>query len=217
MTVAAQIGSFIRPKTVSIFAAPFTGKFGGAVKTRFTQFLIEDARIQSPDRVSFDLSKSRSRSQRYQWPRSPIESITVDNVIKDPRVVNISGTLSATPLGFLSGAVLAGAFGAIVRRDIQILEKLHALADRGEPLMVVAPEFSESSMGIVSIDDRHGEGNKIEISMVLEKVRIVSPLLVEGAIDLDSLLSGVFSEESIGSQAVTSVPEPAGLAGGVGG
>ncbi len=219
MALATNIGQFIRPKSVSIFATPIEARtqFGAAVRTRFVQFLITDVDLSDPGRVTFDLSKSRSRSQNFRWTRSPIESVNADNVIIDPRAVNITGTLSATPLGVLSGAVLAGTFGSIVRRDIQLLERLYTLANTGEPLIVVAPEFTESDMGITVISDRHGEGNKIEISLQLQKVKIVSPLLVEGALDLDSLLAGSFTEESVGSQATSTVPEPSGVSGGVGG
>lgn len=200
------VGGFLGPKRVAIFAKPPADPTFGS---RLISFVLAGAVVSDPQAMSFDASQERVHSRRYVWTRSPIEAATTDQAIRMPDAVMIRGTLSPTPVGGVLAAL--GALSTLVRRDREEMDKLRRIADQKLPIVVVMPERSYSSMGIVAIDERHAKGEKIEVTLRLEEVRIVGPLAIEGALDLDTILAGAGSESNLGGQPTTPVADPGGL------
>ena len=204
--VAVNLGTLRRPATASIFALdPVLGAAGVAM------FILTDLAIPLPNRARLDLLKSASASRSASIARSPLERSVADNIQPAPEVVTIQGTLSANPLGL--GALLGG-FGSIIRRDLLELKKLRMFFDLREPVLLVLPARVYPSMGIVSINETHPGSNKVELSITLEEMLIVSPLTVAGALDLDAMLAGSAATANAGAQPAASVAADVG--GGLG-
>jgi len=196
----------LRPNTVAIFATDPTGTAGVAAK--LTAFLLTQAQIDLPGRFRFDLVRQYTHSSGFDAARSPVEQAVADNLVKRPESLTVSGSLSATPVFAFGGGT--GAFGSLIRRDLIQLKALQRLADVGEPLVVVTPSQVFGSMAPVSIQDVHTMDHKVELTITFEEIQIVSPLSVDGALDLDALLAGAGATEGIGGQATGAVPDPGG-------
>lgn len=205
-----DLAQFARPNTATIFADD------PLARGKVLAFILENVPVPSRSRVRLDLMKGGQVSRRYTPARSPVEPKVVDHVKREPITVTIQGSLSATPLGLVGAAL--GSFGSIVRRDLRELAKIQALADDREPVIVVAPWATYTSMAITSVDESHPGSNKVDLSLGFEEIMIIDPLSVVGVLDLDALLAGAFESVSVGAQPAASVPAPAGLAaGGLGG
>lgn len=204
--VAVNLGTLRRPATASIFAIdPVIGAAGVAV------FILTDIAIPLPNRARLDLLKSATASRSATIARSPLERSVADNIQPAPEVVTVQGTLSPNPLGL--GAQLGG-FGSIIRRDILELNKLRRFFDLREPVLLVIPARIYPSMAIAAINETHPGSNKVELSITLEEVRIVSPLTVAGAVDLEAMLAGSATTSNAGAQPAASVAADVG--GGLG-
>jgi hypothetical protein len=204
--VAVNLGTLRRPATASIFAIdPVIGAAGVAV------FILTDIAIPLPNRARLDLLKSSSATRSATIARSPLERSVADNIQLGPELVTVQGTLSANPLGL--GAQLGG-FGSIIRRDLLELNKLRRFIDLREPMLLVIPARIYPSVAITSITETHPGSNKVELSITFEEVRIISPLTVAGALDLDAMLAGASSTSNAGAQPAASVAADVG--GGLG-
>lgn len=205
-----NLAKLVRPNTVSIFARdPLADPTIGA---KITAFVLTNTVIPSPGRVRLDLTQSMSGGNRVTATRSPVERVVADNIRREPRTLTVTGSLSANPLGLLAAQL--GIVGSIVRRDLRERKKLLAMID--EPVAVVTPFEIFPSMAM-SVDDTHDGSNKVELTLSFEEVRIVSPLTVAGALDLDTLLVGAGSTTNLGAQPTDLVAAPVDVAGGVGG
>lgn len=203
---AINLGTLRRPNTVSIFASdPVT--LGTIVS-----FILTDIAIPVPNRVRLDLTRSVGASRSATIARSPLERVVADNILHAPEVVTVTGSLSATPLGLV--ATRLGGFGSIVRRDLIELEKLRRLHKRSEPVVLITPARVYPSMGMSSIVETHPGSNKVDLSITFEEIRIISPISVAGALDLDAILAGSGSTNNVGAQPTTSVVADVG--GGLG-
>lgn len=205
--MSIDLARLARPNTVSIFADDPTAR--GAV----IALIIENVAIPDRLRVRLDLSQSGAISRRYAISRSPLERATTDAIRREPLAFTIAGTLSATPLG--AAAAVLGSFGSFIRRDLRERDKLTALADRREPVILVTPWTNPlDSMAIAGIDESHGGGNKVDLTIAFEEIRIVDPLTVRGVTDLDTLLAGAPDSVELGPQPIEQIVSPADLAGG---
>lgn len=204
--VAVNLGTLRRPATASIFALdPVVGAAGVAT------FILTDIAIPLPNRARLDLLKSASTTRPISVARSPVERSVADNIQIGPETVTIQGTLSANPLGL--GAQLGG-FGSIIRRDLLELNKLRRFIDLREPMLLVIPARIYPSVAITSMTETHPGSNKVELSITFEEVRIVSPLTVAGALDLDAMLAGAGATSNAGAQPAAEVAADVG--GGLG-
>jgi hypothetical protein len=200
------IGQFIGPRRVAIFAYPLVPD--PTFASRVVGFLLADAIVDNPNALSFDRTVSRSHRRTVRWARSPIEREIADNKIRDPDEIRIDGVLSANPAGGL--LPFMNVASSLVRRDIEAMNKLRSIAEAG-PVVIVTPERSYPSMGIEVLDERHGSGDKIDVSLRARAVRILDPLAVSGAFDLTTIIAGAFAAESVGSQGTVTVPDPGGF------
>lgn len=197
-----SLASLARPNSVSIFADDPVSR------SKLAAFVLTNAVVPSKSRVRLDLTTAGGVSHTYSLSRNPVESTVVTKIRRAPERLTVSGTLSATPLGF------AGAFGAlhsIVRRDLKERDKLVAIADRGQPVIVVTPWGVFASMGIESLTEDHPGAEKVDLTITFGRILIVSEILVEATIDLDALLAGAPADAPLGSQPVELVPDPGGL------
>jgi hypothetical protein len=199
-----------RPGAVTIWASD------PATKGKLVAFLLTnvDTAIPVKGRIRLDTTQSVSASSTYTPTRNPVQRTVVDNIIREPERLQVTGTLSASPLGLLSTPF--GALGSIIRRDLMELTKLRELATKRRPVAVVTVARTYPSMAITAIQETHPGSNKVDLSLSFEEVRIISPLSVSGVLDLQSLLAGSGSESAMGHQGSTAVPEPAAIGGGLG-
>jgi len=204
---ATNLGTLLRPNTVSIFAGD------PASKGKVVAFLLKDVAVPVPGRVRLDLMRQVSASSRATAARSPVERVVADNIRMEPRTVTVTGQLSATPLGVLG--VVLGSFGSIVRRDLRELAKLRRIQERREPVVLVTPGEVFSSMSM-SIDESHVGDHRVELTLTFEEIRIVSPLSLIGELDLNAMFGGAASAQQVGGQPTELVTAPAGVAGGTG-
>lgn len=203
----SNLGQIHRPGTASIFANDPTAL--GRVVT----FILTDVAIPVPGRVRLDLLRGVNVNRPSEAARSPLERVVTGNIRRLPESVTITGQLSATPLGLLARSL--GGFGQIIRRDLRELDKLRAIQDACEPVILLLPQRVYPSMAM-SIVEAHDGSNKVELTLSFEEVRIVSPLQVTGTVDLDTVLAGAQSEANMGAQPTEVVTAPAGVAGGLG-
>lgn len=205
--VAVNLGTLRRPATASIFALdPVVGAAGVAT------FILTDIAIPLPNRARLDLLKSATARRSATIARSPLERSVADNIQPGSEIVTVQGTLSATPLGLIASQL--GGFGSIIRRDLIELKKLRRFFDLREPVLLVLPARIYPSMAITAIDETHPGSNKVELSITFEEVRIISPLTVAGALDLDAMLAGSAATSNAGAQPAVSVAADVG--GGLG-
>jgi hypothetical protein len=205
MTSLAQLA---RPNSVSIFTDDPT------TRGKLAAFVLTNAVVPSASRVRLDLTTSGSVSRSYAFSRNPIEQTVTTRIRRGPPGVSISGTLTATPLGL--GSAL-GQLHSVIRRDLKELTKLIAIADKGQPVIVVCPWGVYDSMGIEQIDETHPGSEKVDLVITFGKILIVSELLVEATLDLETIIAGAPTDASLGSQPVSSAPAPSGLpVGGLG-
>ena len=205
------LGDFLGPRKVVIFAKPRVPD--PTLGSRLIAFLLSDATVFDPNGFALDTAHDRQHRHTYQWTRSPVERLTADNVIKQPNEVRVRGTLTATPIGGLLGGLQAAesAIPGIVRRDRRLADKLLRIADRGEPVVLVTPERPYPSMGITFIEEAHGRGEKIDLTLGFAAVRIVDPLAVASDLEIQATVTGALATSAMGGQPVTSVPDPGGL------
>lgn len=206
-----NLGQFVRPRTVSIFAR------NPAVYGQLVTFILTDIAIPVPFRVRLDLTKSIGVTRAATTSRSPVEPLVIDNIRLQPEVVTVQGQLSATPLGLVASRL--GGFSQMIRRDLRELDKLRLIQQTGEPVILVTPMRVYPSMAM-SINEAHGDGDKVELALTFEEIEILTPLAVAGTLDLETALQGSVGANATtnaGAQGTTTVTAPADLAGGLGG
>jgi hypothetical protein len=173
-------------------------------------FLLTQATvIDLPGRVRLDLLRSVSATSRYTVARNPVERAVADNFIKEPRQWVVNGTLSANPLVAFGGGI--GTLGSFIRRDLVQTRALRLLQARGEPLAVVMPSEVAGSVALVSIAEQHTGPHKVELSLQFEEIEIVSPSSIVGELDLEAALAGADATQNMGSQPVSTMPDPGGF------
>jgi len=195
MTVLSNL---TQPRTASIFAQ--------APGRPFVAFVLSQLSIPSADRVSLDLAETEDVKRSYQVSRNPIEPLSVQNKLRNPDTLTLTGMLTAHPLfSPLSGAGLA-------RLDKRELAKLRALFE-GAVLFIVTPERSYKNMAGIEIHERYDDttGDGVALTLTFEEVQFVTPGLVESELDLDQLGVGAGSETDLGPQSPASVADPGGL------
>lgn len=203
-----SLGALARPNTATIFADD------PAQRGKLLAFVLTNVALPSKSRGRFDLLTGGSVSRRHTASRSPLERFTIDDIKAEPLAITITGSISATPLE-LMGAL--GTLGSVIRRDLREAEKIAYLFALHEPLVVVTPWGVFPSVH-GSIDEQHGQGNKVDLTISLEEIRIVSQLTIEALVDLDTILAGGLTETDLGIQPVEQVSAPADLpVGGLGG
>lgn len=204
-----SLATLRRPNAVSIYARDFE------TRDRVDRFLIENTVIRDADRVRLHTTQSASVVSPITVTRNPLERAVADNIRIEPRTLTVTGTLSATPLGFLGGQVTSTA-GSLRRIDLQEVAKLRTIQLRREPVDVVTPYGVFESMAM-QINENHGRGNKVDLTLVFTEIRIVSPFVVQAELDIDQATIGAQARSIAGSQPTDLVDAPSDLAGGLGG
>ncbi len=200
--------TFVRPRTVAIFKTDPTGAAG--VASKLLSFLLTNALvIDVPGRVRLDLNKGVTATKSYTIAQNPIQRIRTGNIITNPEVVTVRGTISATPLGL--GAIVTGAFGRFVRRDLIQTELLRKIADSEEPVVVVTPARIYPSMAIQVIRESHPGSLKVDLDITFREVQIVNPLTVSANLALEAMYAGAGGPSNDGPQATGEAADPGGF------
>lgn len=203
-----SLGILRRPNSVSIYARD------PADSSRVERFLIENTAFGGANAVRLDTMQSASVASPITVTRSPLERAVADNIRIEPRVLSVTGTISATPLRL--GGALAGTAGSLRRRDLLAVERLRNIQLRREPVDVVTPFGVFPSMAM-TFTEQHGQGNKVGLTFQFTEMIIVSPYLIEAELDIDEATIGAQAGSDIGAQPTELVAAPSDLAGGLGG
>ncbi len=200
--------TFIRPSTCAVFATDPTGAAG--VVGKLMAFLLTNTVIADvPGRVRLDLTKMVQATRTQTLASSPLQAKRAGNIVTNPEVVAIRGTLSATPLGL--GGIIASTLSRLRRRDLTQVDALRKLQELEEPLVVVTPARVYPSMALLSLGEGHPGSHKVDLNLTFRELQIVSPLTVAANLALSSMLAGAGSTDNDGAQAVGSVADPGDL------
>lgn len=194
----AEIG-LIPPKSVSIFAQPPGGGF--------VAFMLVQVSFPSADRVRLDLAETEDYERRWTVPRNPVERLTMQNKIREPDTLVVTGMLSANPLFSLVGAA------GLARLDKKALALLRKLFDLTPMCFIVTPERPYQNMVCVSMAERYDEttGQGVRLTLTFQETLIAIPGLVDGVLDLETLALGMGSPTDLGPQVPADVADPGGL------
>lgn len=174
-------------------------------------FILNNASlIDGAQGTSLDLTKAVNVSRKYQVTRNPIERTVSTGSIKLPISLQVQGTLSANPSTTIVDRVFSAA-GRYVRQDLTKLAELEKVFDTGEPMAVVTPIGTFTSMAGEILDSGHSASNKVDLTLQFSKIEIVSPRLVDGVLDLDELLAGVDQDLSGGIEGTDTVTDLGGF------
>lgn len=211
-----SLAAFTGPTSATILSLPSVYTGSTPALRKLASVVLENAvQADVPGAVRLDLTKSVSEDRTAMVARSPVEYTIADNYRIQNGAISITGSLSANPLGRL-GSGLSGSFGSVVRRDLRQLDELYRIQDLREPVALAWGKRFWPSLAM-TIRAVHDGSHKVELSLVFEEIRIVPANAVAAVLDLDEVLAGAGGTEQLGSQPTSVVPEPSGVAGGVGG
>lgn len=169
--------------------------------------------LPSEDSVQLDMIDAESSPDEYDVTENPLQDFTsaTSNVHVRPKRMSITGTISSdVNLGLLGSVGIGNLPGQIspLRKDLQALEALRVMGDRGEPVMVVTPRRTLPAAFFQLIDDPWapdiGENTIVTLNFV--EARIVDPLAPGSVIqDVAASNTGNNAVNSAGGQSGTSV------------
>jgi hypothetical protein len=168
-------------------------------------FFLLNAAIDVPQRVRYDVVSERTYTTRVQPTRNPVQfgADITDHARAVPPVIRLTGTISDTPLGAVAAVVAA--VRPWRKRSIAEFRKLEEMRDKRELVTVATSLKFLSDMLITEVTERHTpqSGRALEISMILEKQRIVGPAIDLPVPDLDQILNDSGSTDAVegGTQA----------------
>lgn len=197
MAFSEKLGNFLSPKTVAIFIQP--------PGVGFVPLLLTQVNIPSPGRASLDLADTEDFTRRWTVVRNPVERFTAQNRIQEPDSLNLTGMLSANPLSPLFRNI------GLARLDRRELLKLKTLITTGISF-IVTPERAYADMACLSFRETYNDqtGNGVGLAMRFEEIRIVLAGGVASVFDLDAVLLGAGSTDSLGPQTASAIPDPGG-------
>ena len=143
-----------------------------------------------------DATTSMSRSYPGSVSRHPLQSGLEgisDAVQIDPDVINIVGILTDTPLSFLNVITVPGRAAKMV----DLLEKMRATRQRFAVLTSWTGMLSSRWVSSFDVSRSTSTGGALDISMTIEKLRVVSTMLVPAQLDADIASLGM-STVSVG-------------------
>lgn len=195
-----KISSLIWQRNAMIFAQPPDPATG------FVPLLLSQVSVPSPTRVALNLTTKETVQRRWRMTRNPIERITAQNRIQDPKSVTITGMLSADPVFSLLQNV------GVARLDRLELTKLIKIVELST-CFLVTPERAYPNMGCLVLDENYDDetGRGVDLMLRFEEFAIARPGLIEGEIDLAALDVGALSAVDMGSTTPQPVPDLGGL------
>jgi hypothetical protein len=189
MSVFSPQGGIIRPRSAIILPAgrPVFGSFALALVPPGTPI---------PERFVFDAVARQTHDRVVTAPKFPVElGLPIsDHARREPDTLALDGVVSDTPISTpgLPGGALLGAGGNLTNRAHRELLILNEHFERREPVFVATSLRVYETMLILrfSFGREPRTGHAIDVSIMLEEVRIVSPLEVPQIEDLDGLIFG---------------------------
>jgi hypothetical protein len=173
--VPAALGGIKMVQTASIYRLSRVSGFQVPIEP-----LIDLIPGITPARVTMDLIDSEDVSLNYTVTENTLQdfSNTTSNVHRELQRISITGVMASTlqtPLPLPIGPATTGS--AFVRFDLLRIANLEAIANRGEPVMVVTPRFSLARCFIESISRPWSPdiGPNTELTISCVEARILSP------------------------------------------
>lgn len=200
MTIGLE--SFFGPSSCAVFARDPGSPVG--VSATLLAFILNNTEVSVPGRVRLDTTQDYSIQRSITPARSPLFPLTTQKIRQNPVIVTVRGTLSATPLGMVGIAL--GSFGSAIRRDLREVAKLKQIQLSGEPVAVVLPNREVYTSMAMSVVETHGVGNKVDLDLTFEQIRIVNPLSAISVAGLDSLDVGAVAGQNAGQTSATATP-----------
>lgn len=194
------LAAILAPKNVTIFAQPPSPSIG------FTAIALSQIGLPGPGKATLTLSETEKVSRRWTVVRNPVEKITAQNRIKEPKTLQITGMLSADPVFSLLG--LAG----VARLDRAELAKLVKILELST-CFVVTPEATHPNMACEVLDETYDEdtGRGVALSLSFSEFRVAVPGATEPELDLAALDIGAMSTTDLGATSGSSTPDLGGF------
>lgn len=172
---------------------------------------IVPAGVPLGNRFKFDAVTQQQHNRSIESTSHPVEAglDVTDHSRRNLDALNVSGVITDTPL---DPTGLLGAFGVLRQRAHEQLRQLDNFFVKREPVFVATSTRVYEAMLIKSLDwsKSVGIGNAIAVTMMLEEVRIVSPIQIPTIDDLDGLLFGGEGTVDGGTQSTSATGLPAG-------
>ena len=96
------------------------------------------------------------------------------------------------------------------RNGMQSIRALESFV-RNEPVVLVTGQLAYPPM-VMSNDEVHTGENKVDLTLTFEEIRIISPITVQGILDLAEAQVGAQTQSNAGAQPVEAIDPPADLA-----
>jgi hypothetical protein len=187
--------NFIGIRNVMVFAQPPDPSQG------FVPLLLSQVSIPSPTRAAFNLSDTENLTRSWAMTRNPVERIVAQNRIELPKVLRVTGMISADPMFSPLGLV------GIARLDRLELAKLIQIVSRST-CFVVTPERAYPNMGCTVLDETYDmdTGRGVRLSMVFEEFQIARPGVTAGEFDVAVAEIGALDAVDLGNTVPAEVP-----------
>lgn len=157
------------------------------------------------DLVGFDATTARAISEDGQlatWPVEEGDGVS-DHLFRSPRRVRLQGVVSDTPVRFLAGIHAARSIVENASSTSQdAMRKLYELYEREEPVYVTCRRWTVVDLMITAIEQDEGldSGDTFDVSVSLQRVRIIRSALVPAQFDLDARTAGGGGTADLGTQ-----------------
>jgi len=196
MVQAANVigpGKVIQLKSATIVQInPLTG---GLVRA----FVLLRSTLEQPGKVRLDVTNTQDHSGAVIPTRNPVQrgSVIADHSIQEPDRVTITGKITDTPIGRLVGAAWDPLTGR--SRSVSEVEKLREIQSARDLVFVATSVRFYEDMIIrnVRVTKTSTTGKALELAIDLEQMTIVGPELDATAPDLDSILGGSGSTDTV--------------------
>jgi hypothetical protein len=191
----SEISQFVSFGNAVIFAQPPDPSTG------FVPLLLSAISVPSPTRVALNLTETENVTRRYTMVRNPVERVTVQNRLREPTELRITGMLSADPV--FSPLATVG-FARLDRVELRKLIKIVELST----CFVVTPERAYPNMGCTVLDEEYNAntGRGVRLTLQFQEFQIARPGLVEGEFDLPAAGLGAFEAGDLGNTTPTEIP-----------
>jgi len=200
----SELSAWTSPNSVTIFLqAPVPGA------DAFVAFLLAQVPIPTEGTFRLDLAETEDAERAYDLTTNPVEVLTIQNRIRKPDTLVITGMLSANPLLSPLQSFGLARLDKIALAQFKVM--LGALPVR--PMFVVTPERSYPNMLLTNLREHYDEttGNGVALTLSFREVQFAYPGGFADP-DIDLLQLGAASGSSLGPTTPTEIVDP-GLLG----
>jgi len=167
----------------------------------FVPLLLSQIAVPSPTRAALNLTETETVTRRWTMVRNPVERVTVQNRIKEPKELRITGMISADPVFSPLAAI---GFARLDRAEVAKLIRIVELST----CFVVTPERAYPNMGCTVLEENYDEntGRGVRLSLMFQEFAIARPGAVVGEFDIAVAGVGALEAGDLGSTVPQEVP-----------